>query len=166
MTPEKANANPEWRTPRRLFVRLGALYGPFDLDAAATGMNALAQRFYSREENGLVRPWNALAAWCNPPYGSETPKWIDKAVNEVHGTGACHRAVLLLPGRTDTRWFHERLWPWAREILLMKGRVPFEGFEGQSPMFPSLIAVIEAPRWPGGPRVVSWDWKKEIEGAG
>ena len=55
--------------------------------------------------------------WCNPPYGKETPKWLEKM--GTHGNG-----IALVMARTDTKWFHEHLAK-ADCLLFLKGRIQF-----------------------------------------
>jgi site-specific DNA-methyltransferase (adenine-specific) len=52
-------------------------------------------------------------------------------------------AVFLIPARTDTRWFHEIVMPYAKEIRFIKGRLKFGGAKNSAP-FPSMIVVFEA----------------------
>ena len=39
--------------------------------------------------------------FCNPPYGRQIGRWVEKASKEKCKT------VMLLPARTDTKWFHK-----------------------------------------------------------
>ena len=74
-------------------------------------------------------PW-----FANPPYGRHLGDWTQKMV--VSGRG-----VALLPARTDTRWFHEDVLPYAR-IEWLRGRLHFDD-AGPAP-FPSMLC------WYGG----------------
>lgn len=49
--------------------------------------------------------------------------------------------VMLLPARTDTKWFHEYVLPYA-EIYFIKGRLKFGDSKNSAP-FPSMIAVFD-----------------------
>jgi site-specific DNA-methyltransferase (adenine-specific) len=51
-------------------------------------------------------------------------------------------AVFLIPARTDTRWFHEIVLPYAAEIRFIKGRLKFSGAKNSAP-FPSMIVVFK-----------------------
>jgi hypothetical protein len=42
--------------------------------------------------------------FCNPPYGREIGKWTRKAVEQA---AQGKTIVLLIPSRTDTKWWHE-----------------------------------------------------------
>jgi hypothetical protein len=56
-----------------------------------------ADRFYSPRENGLMQPWEGRV-WCNPPYGPPGVAFVQRMANHRNG-------VLLVPARTETRWF-------------------------------------------------------------
>ena len=75
-----------------------------------------------------------VTAWCNPPYGREIANWVRKA-SEESGT-----VVMLLPARTDTRWFHEFVWK-KTEIRFIKGRLKFGGAKASAP-FASMVVIF------------------------
>lgn len=145
----------EWQTPRAVFDALAKLFGRdgvFALDCAATTANALCERYFTEQDNGLAQSWatDGGVAWCNPPYGHrKTRLWVRKALAEAR---AGNRSVLLIPARTDTIALHEAFV--AARVHLLKGRIAFEGVLGAdgNPVtepagFPS--AVVEF-----GPHVV------------
>ena len=76
--------------------------------------------------------------FCNPPYGRELPKWVKKCYEEFK-QGAT--VVMLVPARTDTKWFHDYIYHEA-EIRFIKGRLKF-GDGKQSAPFPSMIAIFK-----------------------
>ena len=79
--------------------------------------------------------------FCNPPYGRELPKWVKKCYEEsLKGT----LVVMLIPARTDTRWFHDYIYGKA-EIRFIKGRLKF-GNAKQSAPFPSMVVVYGKDR--------------------
>ena len=77
-------------------------------------------------------------AWCNPPYGRELPKWIEKCAKEAERNGAT--VVMLIPARTDTKAFHDHIYGKA-EIRFLKGRLKFKGAKNGAP-FPSMVVVF------------------------
>jgi phage N-6-adenine-methyltransferase len=94
------------RTPRDLFDPLNKQYG-FTLDAAASADNALLPRFYTREDDGLTKPWRGEMVWCNPPF-SNIPAWVEKASIEV--MMGCLGVVMLLPAdRTEQAWWQDKI---------------------------------------------------------
>ena len=48
--------------------------------------------------------------------------------------------VMLLPARTDTRWFHDFIYNKA-EIRFIKGRLKFGNSKNSAP-FPSMIVIM------------------------
>ena len=72
----------DWRTPKDFFRELDQEFH-FGLDAAASPENAKCRCFFTPEMNGLSLPWSGYGAvFCNPPYGREIGKWVQKAYSE------------------------------------------------------------------------------------
>lgn len=124
----------EWATPQDLFDELNATFR-FTLDPCATPENAKCAKFYTKEQDGLKQDWGGAVIWCNPPYGREIGKWVQKCA-EHKGV-----AVMLIPARTDTRWWHSYIDknPDAH-VYFIKGRLKFGGCKNPAP-FPSAIVV-------------------------
>lgn len=76
--------------------------------------------------------------WCNPPYGREITKWVEKGHRSAKNEGAV--VVMLLPARTDTKWFHDYIYGHA-EITFVRGRLKFGGCKNSAP-FPSMVVVF------------------------
>lgn len=126
-----------WETPQDLFDKLNEEFH-FNLDVCAIASNAKCAAFYSPEQNGLIQPWHGRC-WCNPPYGRQVGKWVKKAYDTAYIDG--NLVVMLLPARTDTKWFHEYIYGKA-EIRFLKGRLKFGGSKNSAP-FPSMIVIFE-----------------------
>ncbi len=60
----------------------------------------------------------------NPPYGSEIGKWVSKAAAESQKPNTI--VVMLVPARTDTKWWWDNVVPYAAEIQFIKGCLKFE----------------------------------------
>ena len=125
-----------WETPQDLFDKLNAEFH-FDLDVCDLPENAKCEKYYTPEDDGLSQPWNGIC-WCNPPYGRTIGKWVQKAYETFAGGGT---VVMLLPARTDTKWFHEYIYNKA-EIRFIKGRLKFGNSKNATP-FPSMIVVFD-----------------------
>lgn len=136
-----SSVSEEYETPLDFYNKLSQRYGPFDLDPAATAANAKAPKFYTKVDDGLAQSWFG-SVYVNPPYGRDISRWIQKAITEVYSVGSCDRVVMLLPARTDTKWFHELVWDNADKILFVKGRLNFVGASSSAP-FPSIVAVFQ-----------------------
>lgn len=125
-----------WETPQDLFDRLDAEFG-FDLDAFALPQNAKCAAYYTPEQDALSQPWDGVV-WCNPPYGRNIGKWVRKAHEENRRNN--NYIVMLLPARTDTKWFHDYILSKA-EIRFIRGRLKFGGAKNSAP-FPSMVVVF------------------------
>ena len=92
-----------WCTPQKFYDELNEEFH-FVLDPAATDETAKCSLYYTPETDGLSQSWDCGGAvFCNPPYGREIGKWIEKAYEESQKTE--HPIVLLIPARTDTSFF-------------------------------------------------------------
>jgi len=128
----------EWGTPDKLFNGLDKLFN-FTLDPCATPENAKCKKFYTKEDDGLSQSWRGESVFINPPY-SQVGKWIEKAYNEA-GMGDAE-VVMLLPVRSDARWFHEYVFRNSNEIYFIKGRLRFTRSDFPQPYpapFPTMV---------------------------
>ena len=79
-----------WCTPQDFFDKLNAEFA-FVLDAAATDKTAKCGLYYTPETDGLSQSWDrGGAVFCNPPYGREIGKWVQKAHEEAIAGGVSH----------------------------------------------------------------------------
>lgn len=126
----------EWATPQEFYGRLDKEFG-FDTDVCATPENAKCERYFTKEDDGLSQDWGDKN-WCNPPYGKDIAKWMQKAYEESQKGKL---VVCLVHSRTDTRWFHN--WVYGKaELRFVKGRLKFGGSKYSAP-FPSLIVIYK-----------------------
>ena len=117
----------EWSTPEKVYKELNREFH-FNFDPCPL----------NGKEDGrapLFVQWTGKRVFCNPPYGPETPKFMVRARE-------AELAVFLVPARTDTRWFHDIVLPYAKEIRFIKGRLKF-GNSKNAP-FPSMIVIFES----------------------
>jgi hypothetical protein len=117
----------EWYTPPELFNRLGLA---FDVDVASPMAGPVpwvpAGTFLSPRENGLTAPWEGRV-WCNPPYGPAAATFVHRMA--AHGDG-----VLLVPARTETRWFQHAVQS-AAAVAFLRDRLHFireDGMQARS----------------------------------
>ncbi|WP_059004722.1 DNA N-6-adenine-methyltransferase [Bittarella massiliensis (ex Durand et al. 2017)] len=129
----------EWETPQDFFDQLDAKFH-FSIDVAANENNRKCPRYYTKEQDGLAQSWAGETVWCNPPYGREIGKWVEKAYIESQDGGAT--VVMLIPSRTDTKWFHTWIYNRA-EVRFLCGRLKFGGAKNGAP-FPSMVVVFRA----------------------
>lgn len=124
-----------WATPQDFFDALDAEFH-FTLDACAVKENSKCAAYYTPEQNGLDQPWTGQV-WCNPPYGRNVGQWVKKAHDTASGGGF---VVMLLPARTDTRWFHDYIYG-KTEVRFIKGRLKFGSCQNAAP-FPSMVVIF------------------------
>lgn len=129
----------QWSTPQNFFDRLNEEFC-FTLDPCADDQNHKCEKYFTKEQDGLLQSWEGERVFCNPPYGKETQHWVKKCFEEVY-CGNCEIAVMLIPARTDTKWFHRYIYQKA-EIRFVKGRIKF-GDQRNSAPFPSMIVVFK-----------------------
>lgn len=67
----------EWETPQHFYDALNAEFH-FTLDVCSTDDNAKCEKHYTKAQDGLLQDWTGETVWCNPPYGREMPKWIER----------------------------------------------------------------------------------------
>ena len=125
-----------WETPKDFFDKLDAEFH-FDLDVCAIPENAKCGNYYTPEQDGLLRTWKGTC-WCNPPYGRKIGDWVKKAA-ESAADGAT--VVMLLPTRTDTKWFHKYIYG-KTEIRFVPGRLKFGKAKYNAP-FPCMIVIFK-----------------------
>nr|WP_302665742.1 DNA N-6-adenine-methyltransferase [uncultured Agathobaculum sp.] len=134
-----------WETPQDFFDELNSEFH-FTLDVCAVPENAKCEKFYTPDDDGLSQPWDGVV-WCNPPYGRDIGKWILTASIASGARGAT--VVMLLPARTDTRWFHDFIYQKDRvEIRFLRGRLKFGNSKNSAP-FPSMVVVFRPTSYPG-----------------
>jgi site-specific DNA-methyltransferase (adenine-specific) len=129
----------EWATPQWLFDALNKEHN-FTLDPASTDENCKCPNHYTMEDDGLTKDWSGEIVFINPPY-SKCFDWVKKAHEEAKN-GV--KTVMLLPARTDTKWFHQFCFDKTvvAEVCFVKGRLKF-GQQTNSAPFPSMIVVFD-----------------------
>lgn len=134
-----------WATPQDLFDALNNEF-QFTLDPCASHGNAKCARYFTKEDDGLSKPWDGVV-FMNPPYGRGIAQWVSKAYEEsLRGM----TVVCLIPARTDTAYWHDYVMR-SDEVRFIRGRLHFGGDHERSAHnapFPSAIVVFGAPRPP------------------
>ena len=127
----------DWQTPPALF---GPLHDEFrfTLDGAAEDHNSLLS-VASTPENPLS--WEGHRVFCNPPW-SAIAQFVEQAPT-------ADLAVLLVPARTNARWFHRAL-ALGAQVRYFLGRPSFhnkrhDGTGHNSPV-DCLLLVFEPVR--------------------
>ena len=121
--------NQAWSTPQHFYDQLNEEFN-FTLDPCCSKETAKCEKFYTEEDDGLSKSWKGETVFMNPPYGRAIKDWIYKAHNEwlLGATVVC-----LIPSRTDTRYWHDWIFPYYNagliEIRFLKGRLAFGTLE-------------------------------------
>lgn len=133
----------DWETPKELFDELDKEFH-FTLDPCSSDSNAKCKKHFTIENDGLKQTWKNEVVYCNPPYGREIGKWVKKSYDEWKNNNST--VVMLIPARTDTKYFHSYIYHNA-ELRFLKGRVKFEingNNFGKGATFPSMVVIFKA----------------------
>ena len=136
-----SSASDDWLTPPELFERLDRKWR-FTLDPCACDGHVLddAMKSCTRADDGLSLDWSGWSVYCNPPY-SNIAAWVEKAAS--HRDNAL--IVMLIPARTDTRYWHKHIEGKALKVEFLPGRLKFgrpDGSKSQSAPFPSCLVYF------------------------
>ena len=126
-----------WETPQDFFDKVNAIYN-FTLDACAENHTAKSAQYYTKEQDALNQDWRGVV-WCNPPYGNEQIKFIQKAISEHKKHGST--IVLLIPARPDTKVWQDTIFQNASQVCFVRGRLKFVGAKHSAP-FPCALVVF------------------------
>lgn len=135
-----SNETIEWYTPPEIFT---ALNTTFDLDPASPGQDKChvpAQTHYTYHDNGLALPWSGLV-WLNPPYGSNTKKWLLKLLRHSRTDEG---GIALVFARTDNEWF-QAICSQSTSVTFLSSRVKFirpDTTQADSPASGSMLVAF------------------------
>lgn len=130
----------DWATPNDYFEELNREFS-FTLDPCASENNHKCEKWFSKSDDGLSKSWANECVFCNPPYGREIKDWVRKSFIEAQEPNT--KVVMLIPARTDTKWFHEYIYnnPSA-SVRFIKGRLKFGNAKANAP-FPSMVVIFK-----------------------
>lgn len=143
----------DWQTPSALLARVEAL-APIALDPFTAPSNPTrAQNYYTAEgSDGFLSPWGWMVpiggqVFSNPEYGDMLLPFAHKVQRE-RSISPSTRMSILVPARTDTRWWNI-LADLSQAICLLSGRVRFldatTGQSGDPAPFPSCLFFLGHP---------------------
>lgn len=130
----------EWETPQEFYQKLDKTFS-FTLDPCATHENHKCAKYFTMEDDGLKQSWAGETVFVNPPY-SDIKAWVEKSYYEAKHQQFPTTVVMLIPARTDTKYFHNFCMK-ASEILFVKGRLKFGNQKNSAP-FPSMVVVFDS----------------------
>ena len=137
--PYFTSKSDEYATPQDLYDSLDAEFH-FNLDPCSTDTNCKCEKHFTPDQDGLKQNWGGCRVFCNPPY-SRIAEWTEKCYRE--GCKDNTLVVLLIPARTDTKYFHNFIKGRA-EIRFIKGRLKFGDSTNSAP-FPSMVVIFRGP---------------------
>lgn len=127
-----------WETPQDFYDKLNSEFH-FSLDVCASPHNAKCKKFFTSEDNGLIQSWKKHSCWMNPPFGRDIKLWLEKAWKESQQAGTT--VLCLTPARTDTIYQHQIVFPHAKAICFIKGRLKYSNSKDSAP-FPNQLVLF------------------------
>lgn len=128
-----SNSTDTWLTPPSIIKSLGE----FDLDPCTPDFMPwqTAKHRYTEYDNGLIQPWFG-SVWCNPPY-SNIQQWLQRCSEYM-------KCIALVFARTETKAFHQWVWPKADSIFFFEKRITFYSGTGIKAMNAGAPSVLVA----------------------
>lgn len=130
-----SSKNHTWETPQDFFDKLDSIFN-FTLDSCAEEDTAKCISYYTKEDDALVQDWKGIV-WCNPPYGREQVKFVNKALME----SVKHNStiVVLIPARPDTKLWQDVIFPNASQVCFVRGRLKFGKAKDSAPFHCAVV---------------------------
>lgn len=128
-----------WETPKEFFDKLNRKF-KFDIDACASDENHKLPNYYTEKDDALTKSWWGNV-FMNPPYGRHIGEFVRKAYEE-HLRDPDRFIVMLVPARTDTKYWHDYIQD-KSTVKFLKGRLKFEinGEAMDAAPFPSVVVI-------------------------
>jgi phage N-6-adenine-methyltransferase len=127
----------------------------FVIDLAASKENAVAEIFYTEEDDSLGPikwDWGGWA-WLNPPFSRIEP-WVAKAAKEA--SNGAHIAVLV-PAAVGSNWWRDWVEAYAYQSFL-NGRLTFVG---ETAPYPKDCALLLYTPWQFMGHEI-WNWRASV----
>jgi hypothetical protein len=128
----------DWKTPLEFYDKLDNIFH-FDFDPCPYQ--------HDMSWDGLECEWGQVN-FVNPPYSRKLKDAFVKRAVELSKKGRI--CVMLLPVSTSTKLFHEWILPNAKEIIFVKGRIKFEGYNSKGEfvkdktgMHDSMVSIFD-----------------------
>lgn len=115
----------QWATPQDFFDKLNAEFH-FTLDPCASPENAKCQKYYTKEQDGLIQDWGggdcvlqSSIRESHQGLGSQMSRGIQKAGHKGGDAYSRENGHHIFP-RLHLRASHATLYPWASQIWRRK----------------------------------------------
>lgn len=110
--------------------------------------NFKCTNYFTEKQDALQQSWRGYnAVFVNPPYGRGLSRWVEHAAKEATNVDPI---IMLMPARTDTKFFHKFIWNIERDVWrygvvgkFLAGRVKFDGAAAGAP-FPSMVVEFKS----------------------
>lgn len=137
----------EWYTPSGVAMGATLCMDGIELDPASSAeanKTIGAERFYTKEDDGLKKSWRCRSLWLNPPYGkyrgqSNQGRWAKRLVYDYQ-QGNVGQAILLVNAYVGYRWWTELLKISAIAHGLCDESVLALNFNGCAPVPPMCLS--------------------------
>jgi transcriptional regulator with XRE-family HTH domain len=119
-------------TPAAFVDIIEKVWGHIDLDPCGhieSPVRAVRKILLSEGGDGLRDEWSGDIVYLNPPFSRMT-SWLRRA-DEMWSAGKVNKVVALVPARTDSAYFHDRLAE-VCDIGFLRGRMQFTRASGRS----------------------------------
>lgn len=103
----------EWYALAQYVAAAREVMNGIELDPASCELANLvigAERYYTREQDGLQQDWTCDSLWLNPPFGtlpsgrSSMATWAARLIHAYRG-GHVKQAILISMNNTEANWF-------------------------------------------------------------
>ena len=120
----------EWYTQPKYIEAAREVMGGIELDpasCAAANEIVKAERYFTKEQNGLAQDWRARSLWLNPPYArsehyqSGIGLFVDKLLRAYQNGDVC-QAIILATTEVNAKWFYPL---WQYPLCIPDHRVKF-----------------------------------------
>lgn len=145
----------DYATPRDFITAIEKQYGKITFDLAATKLNSVCKRYYSRKQDSLKQPWpDKGVLYLNPPYENIAP-WICKCYEHSKRLNFDGTILLLVPASIGSVWFET----WGLRKAGIKALRPRLTFQGINWPYPKDLMLLVFKRMRYGYNLEVWKWK-------
>ena len=128
---QKSTKSNEWYTPGYIIDAAREVMGSIELDPASCALaqeTVQADRYFTKEEDGLSQEWRAKTVWLNPPFNMPGKKmsqytWAKKTYEE-YKKGNIQQAIVTMYTSGKNRWFHE-IWSLYDGLISIPYKRPY-----------------------------------------
>ena len=136
MTVLTSSETNEWYTPKEIIYKVTQVIGPIELDPASAPLPQRyiqAARYYTIQDDGLSKPWEAWSLFLNPPYGKTGSKsnqdiWMTYLISQLSTVRECIALTKTVPGYVWWDTLFRGRWP--GELCITEDRLSFINSDG------------------------------------